>query len=185
MSQFTNYPRLREEYTKGRCLSVSIFPPLCLRRSGVMGTNYTTNSQPGRASELLVVLHIVPHSPGERAWRVTQGFGLGSLPPPRGTATSCTVTFPVNLFPPACELLEQSWMFLALALAGVEQRSLVCCMCGRDRGLQKGSGSPGPVSDPACVGGIAGTQGATPGGSAKSFFPLPPCQSGWTLRRTF
>lgn len=69
-------------------------------------------------------------------------------------------------------------MFLALAVAGVEQKSLVCCMCGRDRGLQKGSGSPGPVSDPACAGGTAGTQEATPGGSAKGFFP-PSALSVW------
>lgn len=75
-------------------------------------------------------------------------------------------------FPPCLWAAVAELMFLALALAGVEHRSLVCCpMCGRDRGLQKGSGSPGPVFDPACMGGTAGTQGATPGAVPKAASP--------------
>lgn len=81
-------------------------------------------------------------------------------------------------FLPPCDLLQQRWMSLVLALTGMEQRSPMCCSLGRDRSLQKDSRTPWQVPAPASVrwdkqGYREPTLLCESGASAKGFFPLP------------
>lgn len=136
--------------------SVSIFPPLCRRRSGVMWPSSTVTSQPGRAPELLVVLHIVPHCPRSGHEGSHEAVDWGHC---LHLGYSCFLrgVFSREPFPPCLwgAVAELDVSGPGPCTSGAEIP--LCCMCGRDRGSQESSGSPGPVSDSTCVGGTAGT----------------------------